>query len=133
MENRPNVVVVMARCSHSRQYYGIRFEESNVVDPNPGFRFGFKPKRYWVGDWAFEIDEGSGKKEGYDKSEIRGFISMGSAYPGCPHCKGASIFKCSCGKVACWDGRSDIVTCPYCGITAGIVGQFESLSVGKDR
>lgn len=133
MENGPNVVIVMARCSHNKGYFGVRFEENKVGDQGLPFRLHLNPKRLWVADWAFAIESEVGRKEGYDKSEIRGTISMGITYPGCPHCNGRSIFRCSCRKVACWDGKSQMVTCPYCGMTGLVNGQIDRLSSGGDR
>ena len=133
MESRPNVVIVMARCSHSKEYYGIRFEKKASMEGLPKYNFGIEPNHLWVADWAFEIKKESGGREGYDKSEIAGIISIGPTYPGCPHCHGKSIFKCRCGKVVCWDGECQIVTCPYCGMTDRLSGQIESLKAGDDR
>jgi hypothetical protein len=76
------VVIVMAKCSHSKQSYGIRFEQ--------------KLPHQWVADWAFAIKEAAAKREGYDRSEIMGSFSFDAAYPGCPHCESPGIFKCSC-------------------------------------
>jgi hypothetical protein len=114
----PKVVIVMARCSHSQQSFGIRFEQ--------------KLPNQWVADWAFAIKEAAAKREGYDKSEIAGSFGFDAAYPGCPYCEASGIFKCSCGKVACWDGKCRKVTCPWCGRSSEIAGEIESLSVGKD-
>jgi hypothetical protein len=114
----PKVVIVMAKCSHSKQSYGIRFEQ--------------KLPHQWVGDWAFAIKEAAAKREGYDRSEIAGIFSFDAAYPGCPHCEASGIFKCSCGRVACWDGERQTVTCPWCGNRSDIAGEIESLSAGKD-
>ena len=69
----PKVVIIMARCSHSKQSFGIRLEE--------------KLTSQWMADWAFPIKEVAAKREGYDKSEIAGSFSVDDAYPGCPHCK----------------------------------------------
>ena len=55
MENRPNVVIVMARCGHSKEYYGIRFEKKPSMEGLPKHNFGIEPDQLWVADWAFEI------------------------------------------------------------------------------
>ncbi len=110
----PNVAIVMARCCQTKQYYGIRFEE--------------RSQGHWVGDWAFAIKETMGKKEGYDRVEVKGIIELAEGYPGCPHCENMSIVQCSCQKVGCWDGVSLYFTCPYCGDTGsidGVIGGFE--------
>ncbi|MUG96837.1 hypothetical protein F7734_32650 [Scytonema sp. UIC 10036] len=115
----PKVVIVMARCSHSKQGFGIRVEE--------------KSSQHWVADWAFAIKEAAAKREGYDRSEIAGSFEIDAAYPGCPHCEESSFVKCgSCGKVACWDGKRTTHTCPWCGCKTEISGSIKNLSVGKD-
>lgn len=58
----PNVVIIMARCSHSKQSFGIRMEE--------------KFPSQWTADWAFAIKEAAAQHEGYDKSEIAGSFSL---------------------------------------------------------
>ena len=113
-----NVVIVMSRCSSTKQAFGIRFEE--------------KSQGRWIADWAFVIKEASAKKEGYDRSEIRGTFGFDRAYPGCPHCHSVSIFKCGCDKVACCDTEQRAVTCPWCGSTGELSGQVEKLHAGGD-
>ncbi len=135
MEESKNskVVIVLAQCSQSHQFFGIRFEErqSNRLR---SFLSAFTIDRTdWFGSWAFRINEQSAKKEGYDRGEIRGTINFELGYPGCPYCSGKSTFKCSCGKVACWDGENNFVKCPWCGVAGELSGQIESLSSGGDR
>jgi hypothetical protein len=132
MGTRPNVVIVMAKCSHRKEYFGIRFERNDNIHSSLKF-LDLRSKESWIGDWAFAIEEQSVIKEGYDKNQIRGFIGFSVSYPGCPHCNGKSIFQCGCGRVACWDGKTQIVTCPHCGMTAQLSGQIESLHSGFDR
>jgi len=115
----PNVVIVMARCSRSRQGFGIRFEE--------------KVRGRWIADWAFAIKETLARREGYDRGTISGAFGFDTSYPGCPHCRAPSIFQCVCGKVACWDGERRTATCPWCGATVELRGHIESLSAGRDR
>jgi hypothetical protein len=98
-----------------------------------GIRFEERKQGQWLADWAFAIEETSAKKEAYDRSQIAGVFGFGVSYPGCPHCQVSSIFQCVCGKVACWDGESRIVTCPWCGSTVELRGQIERMSAGRDR
>ena len=118
MSQPPKVVIVLARCSRNREPLGIRFEEQAAGR--------------WLGNWAFAVKATTAKKEGYDRSEIRGGIELAPAYPRCPHCQAASIYKCACGQVACWDGESRTVTCPWCGATGELRGHIASLSGGSD-
>ena len=115
----PNVVVVLCSCSHLHKQFGIRFEESETGQ--------------WIGDWAFPLTEDTAKREGYDRGEITGEFEFGSDYPGRPHCEATSLFKCSCGGVACWDGESQTVTCPWCGNSGELNGIITSLDAGLDR
>ena len=115
----PNVVVVMARCSHYKQAFGVRLEEKS-----PG---------KWIADWAFALKKGAGRREGYNQSEIKGIFEINAEYPGCPLCDAVSIFKCSCGKVACWDGERRTATCPWCGGEVELLGHVDSLCSHEDR
>jgi hypothetical protein len=89
-------------------------------------------KGQWIADWAFAVKETYGKKEGYDRHTIAGAFAFDLAYPGCPYCQAKSIFKCSCGKVNCWDGKTSMTTCSWCDQAAELGGQIETLSAGED-
>jgi hypothetical protein len=117
----PNVVILIARCSRSKQSFGIRLEKK--VE---------KADDLWIADWAFAIKEKAIEREGYDQSEVDGTFGFDPAYPGCPYCHAPSVFQCVCGKVACWDGESRIATCPWCGSTVELREPIESLTVGRD-
>ena len=119
MNEPPKVVVVIARCSRSRQGFGIRFEE--------------KGKDHWIADWAFVIQEMLAGGEWYGRGDITGVFEVDAAYPGCPHCRAPSIFQCTCGKVACWDGKRRAVTCPWCGTMIELRDLIGSLSARADR
>lgn len=120
MNLRPHVVIIIARCRHSQQSFGIRFEQ--------------KEHGKWIGDWAFTIKETAAQKEGYDRSQITGAFGFDSTYPGCPSCHFKGIYKCGrCNKVACWDGESQTVKCPWCGVVGQLRGKIEKLDAGRDR
>lgn len=114
---RPQAVVVMSRCRHSAELFGIRIE--NKIDK-------------WTADWAFATKDASARREGYDQTRITGKFGVDAEYPGCPHCAARSFFKCNCGKVACWD-ESRQVKCPWCHQTIQLTTQIESLDAGGDR
>lgn len=120
----PKVVIIMARCSHSKQSFGIRLED--------------KLTGQWMADWAFPIKEAAAKREGYDKSEIAGSFSVDDAYSGCPDCEQKSFVKCGgalfsrCNKVSCGGEQGSFHACPWCGNKAQINGYIESLSAGND-
>lgn len=119
MNQFANVVIVMSRCQQNRESFGIRFEE--------------KAPGQWFADWAFPVKESLGKKEGYDKNEIKGNILLDSEYPGCPHCSKSSIVLCvTCDKVSCYDGTSQNVVCGWCNTRLTVGGSIQGLKVGQD-
>ena len=119
MREIPNVVIILAKCRNSGQPFGIRIEE--------------KAPAQWAADWAFILQEKKARKEGYDRGEIHGSFGIDPAYPGCPHCRAPGFFKCGCGKVACWDGETRMVTCPWCGSRIELSVPIDHLSAGNDR
>lgn len=119
MSQLPNVCIVLARCQQHKRMFGIRFEE--------------KLPSQWTADWAFDIEENSAQREHYHQSEIKGRFDFDQAYPGCPLCEASSIFQCSCGKIACWDGQSQRVACPWCSSHVMLSGSIRSLFAGGDR
>jgi hypothetical protein len=114
-----NIVIVCARCGHTADGFGIRFERSGETR--------------WSATWAFPLKENAARREGYDRSEISGTIQLDPAYPGCPHCGDATIVRCgSCGKVSCWNGEARVVTCARCKSRAELAGAITSLASTND-
>ena len=107
-------VVALSKCSKIKKIYGIRFE---------------KIGRDWRYTWAFPIQEKAARKEDYDKTKITGALIQGEEYPGCPHCGAKSFFYCSCGKLNCWDGKSNVVTCNWCGTTGELREGIDSINI----
>jgi TerY-like protein len=114
-----NIVVVMSRCSRSKQGYGIRFER--------------KAANQWVATWSFAVKDSVAKREGYEKAEMSGSFTLGDGFPGCPHCSAHGFFHCGCGKLGCWNGESRTVTCPWCAQHGELGGEITSLDGGTDR
>src|ERR1700730_16453980 len=52
--------IVAARCGQTSEGFGIRFERSG--------------EDHWSATWAFSLKETVARREGYDRSEIRGTI-----------------------------------------------------------
>jgi len=119
MKEIPNVVVVLARCIRKKEPFGIRFEEIEHGK--------------WVADWAFPIKDEAARKEGYDRMEITGSFAYDQNYPGCSHCHAKAIIQCQCGKLACYDGESKLVTCPWCGVKGKISSEVTKMQAGIDR
>lgn len=120
MPDQPNVVIVLARCRHSRQPFGVRFEE-------------FRPGA-WVADWAFPIKESAARREGYDRATIEGGFAYDPDYPGCPSCFARRLVKCrNCGQVMCYDGKEGVLTCPNCGASGRVTGTTGMVEVDRNR
>lgn len=114
-----NIVIVMGRCSRSKQGFGIRFERRGEDN--------------WAATWAFPLAEGVGQREGYDQTEIGGRFSFDASFPGCPHCHSHNFFRCGCGRLACWTGEGHVSLCPWCGTRGQISGEADRLTAGGDR
>lgn len=119
MSSMPNVTIIMVLCHITRQPYGVRLEEiSHGV---------------WMGDWAFAINENRAKREGYDRSEIRGTFGFTEKYPGCPYCRATGLVRCGrCGQLTCWNSESSISTCAKCGQRGVVSGNIDHLTAGGD-
>jgi hypothetical protein len=118
MEKKLNAVIVLCRCRRHRLLFGIRFEEKN--------------RERWVADWAFPIKEQAARRERFDATDIVGSFVLTEAYPGCPGCRAFNVFRCSCGKVACWDNETKRVTCPWCNQSGMLDGVVDRLAAGGD-
>lgn len=100
-ENIPEATVVMAKCSRSRQSFGIRMER--------------KANRTWYCTWTFRLSDTAASREGYSDTSVSGLVDLDQEYPGCPYCEAMGWFKCgNCGKLTCNSGET-YVTCAWCG------------------
>ena len=64
---------------------------------------------------AFKIKKEQAKREGYDKTHVRGAVMFDENFNGCPYCGSKNFYICNrCGKVVCYHGQ-EVVTCPNCG------------------
>jgi len=93
---------IMAMCEETKKQFGI------TVDPRGNNVYAFC--------WGFKIKEEQAKREGYDKSHVRGQVLYDPEFNGCPHCGSKQFYICRCGKVICWHGQ-EFVTCPSCGLS----------------
>jgi len=103
-----NATVILAKCSKTKKYFGIRVEQRG---------------KDWVRTWAFPLDERKAKHEGFDKNKVN-LSGVDNDYPGCPHCGDGGFGKCFCDKIGCLGGlqltKSETAdyTCPWCGETS---------------
>lgn len=99
-EGKREATVVVAKCNHSNQTYGIRMEKKNGV---------------WYCTWAFKIGENAAKNEGYGTVMVSGKVATDEEYPGCPYCGTKGWFSCGrCGNLTCYNNET-VVTCAWCG------------------
>src|SRR6185369_7386318 len=118
VDRHSQVVIIMSRCENTFEVFGIRVE--------------LKKQGSWLANWAFAINAEAARREGYNKTTIRGEFGFDEGYPGCPYCSASSFFKCNCGRIGCWDG-SKAVTCPWCRQSLQLSGQIDSLEAGTDH
>ena len=119
MSELKEAVIVLAKCAHSHKTYGMRVEKNG--------------KDNWNVTWAFPIKESSAKREGYDKTTVKGNIQFSNEYPGCPYCGGTELTVCSCGHLGCTVVNNGIYTCEWCG-SQGQLGGYggEAITAGMD-
>lgn len=101
-------VVVMAQCSRTKGYFGIRTQKCDG---------------YWAMTWAFKLSSQRAAAEGYDRQTVSGTILLTDTYPGCPYCGDTAWVKCArCGKLSCFPDTSTppMFHCPHCGNTGSI-------------
>ena len=127
--------VILAKCGTNNRTYGIRVELRESV---------------WVRTWAFPIDDGKAKREGFDKTKIKGKFPPADGYPGCPYCGTNELIQCGCGKMFCYkasgshiksekksekkqekgsESSSTTYRCPWCGFTSSEIETVESFTV----
>lgn len=59
---------------------------------------------------------------------IHGPFDFLPSYAGCPHCGDTGLFHCvSCDRLACWDGETSPVVCPWCEERVEIEGRIDSV------
>lgn len=97
---------IMAMCEETKKQFGI------TVDPRGNNTYAFC--------WGFKIKDDQAKREGYDKTRVRGLVMYENDFNGCPHCGSKHFYICNrCGKVCCYHGE-EYMTCPNCGASATV-------------
>ena len=95
----------MAMCEETKKPFGI------TVNPQRGC---------YAFTWAFKINPDQAKREGYDKTNVRGAVMYDPEFNGCPHCGSKQFYICNrCKKVVCYHGQ-EYVTCPNCGNSSSL-------------
>ena len=92
--------VVLSKCSSHNRTFGMRIERRGGD---------------WISTWAFKIDDSKAKKEGFDKTKIKGSFAFDPEYPGCPYCGTYGFVQCgTCGKLSCMTAEATSVRCHWC-------------------
>jgi hypothetical protein len=118
----------MSRVHKEPQFIVVRCGAPGTVKQPFIIRFRQQETR-WVYENATAIPEA--KVGGGDEVRLDGKLQEGPSYPGCPHCKARSFFLCyTCNKLTCWMGEQRRVTCSWCGVSAALGGEIESM-VGR--
>lgn len=124
MKNRsgePEARIAMCKCKELKgKTYGVRFQRDGSG---------------WKYTWAFPMNEGSAKREGYNDTRIMGSIEPDEDYPGCPYCKTKYFVICgTCHHLNCNVNTGNIFTCEWCG-ASGTLGDFygDGIASGGDR
>lgn len=111
----------MCKCKESKgRTYGVRFQRDGSG---------------WKYTWAFKMNEGSAKREGYNDTQIMGNIEPDENYPGCLYCKTKYFVVCgACQHLNCNINTGSIFTCEWCG-NSGTLGGFygDGIASGGDR
>lgn len=90
---------IMAMCEEAKKPFGI------TVNPHNGC---------YAFTWAFKINPDQAKREGYDKTYVRGAVMYDPEFNGCPYCGSKQFYICNhCKKVVCFHGQ-EYVICPNC-------------------
>lgn len=117
----PEARIAMCKCKESKgRTYGVRFQRDGSG---------------WKYTWAFKMNEGSAKREGYNDTQIMGNIEPDENYPGCPYCKTKYFVVCgACQHLNCNIDTGSIFTCEWCG-NSGTLGGFcgDGIASGGDR
>lgn len=112
-------VQVPIRCEESRRQFEIVFEDLS-------------------GNWlATDIENVSQSADGSEGNggleHIEGEFGVAPGFEGCPDCGQTSFFKCGyCESLACWDGTTEEVVCPWCQETSTLETGIESLEGHTD-
>lgn len=119
MRNTDKVVIALCKCTNSSQTFGMRAQST--------------ASNQWLITWAFPVRESAAKREGYDKTIIKGAVGFDSNYPGCPHCGNPGFVVCSCGRLSCYSPGQHVFTCKWCGQKGNIEAyRGESITAGVD-
>lgn len=114
MSKSDDAVIVLCNCGQTHKKYGIRTERLN--------------RDHWRFTWAFPVNTAAAKREGYDRTTIRGNLVIDWDYPGCPYCGERGFVICNCGHLSCYLHKNGLFTCEWCGNT-GVLTDSRNLTI----
>lgn len=119
MKELNEAVIVLSKCTEHHKTYGMRVQKAG--------------RNKWFVTWAFPIKESAAKREGYDKTSVKGDITFTEEYPGCPYCGKTPVVVCSCGHLNCNHLNNGMFQCEWCGMQ-GQIGAYtgEGIIAGMD-
>ena len=98
-------LAIMAMYEETKMPIGI------TVDPRQGC---------YAFTWAFKINPDQTKRDGYDRTNVRGAVMYDPEFNSCPYCGSNQFCICNrCKKVVCYHSQ-EYVTCPNCGISSSL-------------
>ncbi|MBC9987883.1 hypothetical protein E4P24_16125 [Haloferax sp. AS1] len=107
------VVRASARCMYSEGPFTIRFERRGNA---------------WAATSTSKPTGGDGRGGSSGTAQVSGQFEFPPEYEGCPHCSNTGLFVCAdCDNIACWDGNTNPVVCPWCSAENPIEGDIENI------
>lgn len=99
-----NATIIVAKCSNTGKYYGIRSEQHTDGS-------------WWI-TWTFPLSEEEIQHEHYGHQiKINTEFHLAKTYTGCPYCGSTNFASCgNCHKISC--SPTLPFTCPWCGCEA---------------
>lgn len=119
MSKTLEAAIVLAKCTQAHKTYGMRAEKAASGG--------------WLINWAFPIKDDVAKREGYDRTTIKGNIQISEEYPGCPYCNQTPVTLCICGHLNCTHTKDKVLKCEWGG-SEGLIGDStgEAIIAGMD-
>jgi hypothetical protein len=112
-----DVVRASARCMYSEDPFTIRFERRGNA---------------WAATSTSVPTGGDGGGGSSATAQVSGPFEFPPEYEGCPHCSNTGLFVCAdCDNIACWDGNTNPVVCPWCSAENPIEGDIENIEASE--
>lgn len=111
-------IEVPARCQRTGDGFAMTFERRGDA---------------WAAIEAERREGGVDSSDGADLRQVEGQFNTSYEYDGCTSCGRQAFFKCGyCENLACWDGDTTEVVCPWCQETTRIRGSIDDLEAREE-